>query len=58
MLKRLKVWSYAAALTAVSLLSLGCEWLPWNTDANSLYRVIAAILREDIFGWSAALSVL
>jgi hypothetical protein len=50
MLKRLKVWSYAAALTAVSMLSLGCDLLPWNTDANSLYRVIAAILREDIFG--------
>lgn len=50
MLKGLKVWSYAAALTAVSLLSLGCNLLPWNTEANSMYRIIAAILREDIFG--------
>lgn len=50
MLKRLKVWSYAAALTAVSLLSLGCDLLPWNTQVDSMYRILAAILREDIFG--------
>lgn len=52
MLKRLKVSVYAAALTGVSLLTMGCSaggWWPYNTDAGSLPRIIAAILREDLF---------
>lgn len=56
MLKRLKVWSYVAALTGFSMLAMGCGWFggsgwwPYNTDVSSIPRILAAILREDIGG--------
>ena len=53
MLKRLKVSVYAAALTGVSLLAMGCSGLgglwPYNSNVESWPRIIAAILREDLF---------
>ena len=46
MLKRLM---YIAALAGVGMLSMGCSWWPYGAD-QGLPRIIAAILREDIFG--------
>lgn len=50
MVKRLKVSLFAAALAGLSLLSMGCGGWIYNTNANSWPRIIAAILREDLFG--------
>lgn len=56
MLKRFKVAFYAAALTGISLLAMGCtlgggNFLGsfYNTDPNSWGRIFAAYLREDLF---------
>jgi hypothetical protein len=52
MLKRLKVWSYLAMLAGAALFD-GCSWggwWPYNTNVDSMPRIITAILREDIFG--------
>ena len=46
MLKRLKMWTYLAALFGGSLLGGGCGY---GLDIDSLPRVIIAILNEDIF---------
>lgn len=54
MLKRLRVWSYLTLAAGASLFAWGCSgggsglW-PWNTSVDSLPRIIAAILREDLF---------
>jgi len=47
MLKRLKMWTYLAALFGGSLLGGGCGY---DLAIDSLPRVIVAILSEDIFG--------
>jgi len=47
MLKRLKMWTYLAALFGGSLLGGGCGY---GLDLDSIPRVIVAILNEDIFG--------
>jgi len=51
MLKRLKVSVFAAALTGVSLLSMGCGWGGgWYSSAlDSWPRILTAILHEDLF---------
>jgi hypothetical protein len=56
MLKRLKVSVFAAALTGVSLLAMGCSLGSgnflgafYNTNTSSWTRILAAILREDLF---------
>lgn len=47
MLKRLKVWTYMAALFGGCVLAGGCSY---GLDIDALPRVIIAILNEDIFG--------
>jgi hypothetical protein len=53
MVKRLKVSLYAAGLAVLGLLSVGCSsfggWWPYNSNLESWPRIIAAILREDLF---------
>jgi hypothetical protein len=57
MLKRLKVFGYAAALAGISMLTMGCSWgwggAPftwlWNTNVSSWTRIVGAILREELF---------
>ena len=53
MLKRFKVSLYAAALAGFTLLATGCSfgsWWPFNTDVDSVPRIIGAILRETLLG--------
>ena len=50
MLKRLKMWTYLTVLTGVSMLSLGCDGWGWDLGLDSWPRILAAYLREDIFG--------
>jgi hypothetical protein len=50
MVKRLKVSLYAAALAGFSMLAMGCDGFSlYNSDVSSWPRIIAAILREDLF---------
>lgn len=46
MLKRVKVWSYLAAMLGASVLLGGCGY---DLALDSLPRVIFAILNEDLF---------
>lgn len=54
MLKRLRVLVYMAMAAGVTLYDAGCSWgggwWPYNTKVDSWPRIIAAMLREDIFG--------
>ncbi len=58
MLKRLKMWMYVAVSVAGGMLFRGggCGFggggglWPYNGNAESVPRIIAAILREDLLG--------
>ncbi len=49
MLKRLKVSILLAAAFGASLFGSGCAVLPWGGDADNVWHILAAILREDLF---------
>ena len=47
MFKRLKMWTYLAALFGGSLLGSGCSY---GLGLDNITRIVVAWLNEDIFG--------